>query len=158
MATQIIKKLLDDLDGGDADETMHFSFDGSAYKIDLSTKNAKKFRELMSQYQEAAERIGRQAIPPQPVRNTYSAAKPSGSTAVDREQNKAIREWANKNGYELAERGRIPQHIMDAFQSNTPNPAWVAKQKEEALKAEMTPATVPAPRKRASKATAAAAK
>ena len=44
MAKQIIHKLVDDLDGGDADETVKFSLDGVQYEIDLSKKNADKMR------------------------------------------------------------------------------------------------------------------
>ena len=35
MAKQIIHKLVDDIDGGDADETVKFALDGIQYEIDL---------------------------------------------------------------------------------------------------------------------------
>jgi hypothetical protein len=41
-----------------------------------------------------------------------AAAAPS---RANRDQNQAIREWANKNGYEVSERGRIPASVVDAF-------------------------------------------
>ena len=50
MAKQIIHKLVDDLDGGDADETVKFALDGIQYEIDLSKKNADKLRELFAPY------------------------------------------------------------------------------------------------------------
>ncbi len=121
MATQIIKKLLDDLDGGDADETVTFAMDGVTYKIDLSRKNASKFRDMMSPYQEAGERTGRVGSPPS-VRTTAAYSSAATNTAT-REQNTKIRNWAVRNGYELSDRGRIPQYIVDAFNSGTPNPA-----------------------------------
>ena len=40
MAKTVIVRLTDDIDGGDADETVYFSLDGTAYEIDLSTTNA----------------------------------------------------------------------------------------------------------------------
>ena len=40
MAKQIIHKLVDDIDNGDADETVKFALDGIQYEIDLSEKNA----------------------------------------------------------------------------------------------------------------------
>ena len=40
MAKQIIHKLVDDLDGGDAEETVKFALDGIQYEIDLSEENA----------------------------------------------------------------------------------------------------------------------
>ena len=36
---------------------------------------------------------------------------------ASRDQNQAIREWANKNGFEVSERGRIPSHIVEAYHS-----------------------------------------
>ena len=40
MAQKVQVLLVDDLDGGEADETVAFSLDGVAYEIDLSTNNA----------------------------------------------------------------------------------------------------------------------
>ena len=40
MAKTVIVKLTDDIDGGDADETVHFALDGRSYEIDVSTANA----------------------------------------------------------------------------------------------------------------------
>jgi len=34
----------DDLNGGPADETLRFGFDGTEYEIDLSAKHARAFR------------------------------------------------------------------------------------------------------------------
>ncbi len=139
MAKQVITKLLDDLDGTEADETVSFAFDGSQYTIDLSAKNAAEFRELMSKYQDAGERTGRMGTPAQlrPYNRTGS-----GSTvthAQNREMNGKIRRWAEANGYELSDRGRIPQHIVDAYESGTPNPAHVDNQaKAQAVEAEIT--------------------
>lgn len=36
---------------------------------------------------------------------------------MDREQNRAIREWAVKNGYKISERGRIPVEVVEAYKS-----------------------------------------
>lgn len=127
MAKQIITKITDDIDGGDADETVQFAVDGVSYEIDLSAKNAAKLREFMSAYQEAGTRLGRVLNASGPQLRSYRSASPQ--TAVSRAENQRIRAWAVENGYELADRGRIPQHIVDAYNSNTPNPTWVAAQK-----------------------------
>ena len=50
MAKQIIHKLVDDLDGGDAEETVKFALDGIQYEIDLSDANAKKLRDVFAPY------------------------------------------------------------------------------------------------------------
>jgi hypothetical protein len=45
MAQKTIVELVDDLDGGKADESLAFSLDGMEYVIDLSEKNAAKLRD-----------------------------------------------------------------------------------------------------------------
>ena len=44
MAKTVIVKLTDDIDGGDADETIHFSLDGKSYEIDVNARNAAQLR------------------------------------------------------------------------------------------------------------------
>jgi hypothetical protein len=44
MAKRTIHMLIDDIDGGDADETVKFAVDGVQYEIDLSKKNAAKMQ------------------------------------------------------------------------------------------------------------------
>jgi hypothetical protein len=110
VAKQIIHKLVDDLDGGDADETVKFSLDGVQYEIDLSTKNATKLRELFAPYVAAGTRVGRGGVVV-----GGRAARGRGSATADREQNRAIRAWAKKEGKDISDRGRIPQEIVDEY-------------------------------------------
>jgi hypothetical protein len=109
MAKQVITVLTDDLDGGDADRTLEFGFDGVNYTIDLSEKNVGRLRKALDPYLTAASRVGRTSgggrIP----------ARTAAPTRANRDQNQAIREWATKNGYEVSERGRIPSTIVEAF-------------------------------------------
>src|SRR3954471_14932788 len=99
MAKQVITLLTDDLDGGEADRTLEFGLDGVNYTIDLSEKNAGKLRKALDPYLTAASRVGRSSAGRTAARGT--AASPRSN----RDQNQAIREWANKNGYEVSERG-----------------------------------------------------
>lgn len=52
MAKTVIVRLTDDIDGGDADETVHFSLDGTSYEIDLSAANAARLREAIQPFVE----------------------------------------------------------------------------------------------------------
>jgi hypothetical protein len=52
MAKTVIVRLTDDIDGGDADETVQFSLDGTSYEIDLSTANAALLREAIRPFAE----------------------------------------------------------------------------------------------------------
>ncbi|SDT75460.1 histone-like nucleoid-structuring protein Lsr2 [Actinoplanes derwentensis] len=115
MAKQIIHKLVDDIDGVDADETVKFALDGIQYEIDLSEKNAAKLREVFEPYQKAGTKVARGGV----VVGGRAARGRGGATA-DREQNKAIREWAKKAGKDISDRGRIPQEIVDEFHSKGP--------------------------------------
>ncbi len=54
MAKTVIVKLIDDLDGGDADETVSFALDGRSYEIDLSTANAERLRQALTPFVEGA--------------------------------------------------------------------------------------------------------
>ena len=106
MARQIITVLTDDLDGGDADRTIEFGFDGVTYTIDLSEKNATKLRKALDPYLAVATKAGRT--------NGRRSTAPV-SRATNRETNQAIREWAVKNGWEVSERGRIPASVVEAY-------------------------------------------
>lgn len=113
MARKVITVLTDDLDGGKADRTVEFSLDGVAYTIDVSDENAGVLRKALDPYISAGRRIGRG--PAETGRTTRRAT--SATSGMDREQNRAIREWAVKNGYEISERGRIPVSVVEAYKN-----------------------------------------
>jgi hypothetical protein len=110
MAKQTVTLLTDDIDGTEADRTIEFGLDGVNYTIDLSEKNAGKLRKALDPYLAAASRLGRGRAGRVPARATTAAP-----IQANRDQNRAIRVWATKNGYEVSERGRIPSSIVDAF-------------------------------------------
>src|SRR5437773_11675851 len=59
MAQRVTVELEDDLDGGPADETLRFGLGGAEYEIDLSKKNASRFRRQVAPYIEHARKAGR---------------------------------------------------------------------------------------------------
>lgn len=140
MAKQIITKLLDDLDGGEADETLAFALDGMGYEIDLSSKNAKKVRDFLETFIEASTRTGRVGPGAQLQRARPTVTPAHHMSALqNRERNQLIREWAIQNGYDVAERGRIPQSLVDAYDTKTPNPARTTAVQQELLEPEKKP-------------------
>jgi hypothetical protein len=112
MAKRTIHMLVDDIDGGEADETVRFAVDGVQYEIDLSTKNATKMRDVLARYIEAGSKVGR-ASAGGTVRATVGRGR--GPATVDRDQNRAIREWAQTKGIAVSDRGRIKQEIVDRY-------------------------------------------
>ncbi|WP_026530023.1 histone-like nucleoid-structuring protein Lsr2 [Haematomicrobium sanguinis] len=115
MAQKINVVLVDDFNGGDADETVQFGLAGNQYEIDLSTANADKFRKLLEPYVEVARkvssRVGRPRTP-----GSAAAAQRNRETAI-------IREWAKENGYPVNERGRIRADIIEAYRKAKSNNA-----------------------------------
>lgn len=61
MAQKVQVLLVDDLDGGEADETVTFALDGKTYEIDLTTANADKLRGLLDPYLKGGRRTGGRA-------------------------------------------------------------------------------------------------
>ncbi|MFV2102444.1 histone-like nucleoid-structuring protein Lsr2 [Micromonospora sp. LOL_024] len=112
MARKVITVLTDDLDGGKADRTVEFSLDGVAYTIDVSDENAGVLRKALDPFIDAGRRLGRGG--PDTSR-TPRRASGSPAPGMNREQNRAIREWAVKNGYKISERGRIPVEVVEAY-------------------------------------------
>ena len=107
MAQKVVVSLVDDLDGGAADETVQFSLDGKHYEIDLSDKNAAALRDALVDYVGAARR------PSGGTRTRTTAA--NARAGLDREQNQAIRDWAREQGMNVSDRGRIPTEVTDAY-------------------------------------------
>jgi hypothetical protein len=98
--------LEDDLDGGEADETVTFSLDGISYEIDLSAKNANKLRDTFAPYVGCARRTGGRRR----KGGTKAEARRTGSSAE-------IREWARNNGWDVPERGRIAGEVREAYEA-----------------------------------------
>jgi hypothetical protein len=124
MAQKILVEMLDDLDGGEADQTVPFALDGVSYEIDLSDANAAALRDELGRYVDAGRRIGGRKVR---VALGQSAAggSPSVSSAssADRERNQKLRAWAVDNGYEISARGRIRSDIAAAFEAAEAAPA-----------------------------------
>jgi Lsr2 len=100
--------LVDDVDGSVASSTVGFSLDGKIYELDLSDKNAKKLRDAVAPFVAAARRLGGRA---------RRATGPTVSTArTDREKTTAIRAWAREHGHKVADRGRIPRSVLEAYE------------------------------------------
>jgi hypothetical protein len=108
MAQRVQVFLVDDLDGGEAEETVEFGLDGSIYEIDLSGTNASKLREALAPFAQA----GRKASAKQ-----AKGTKRGQRNVSSRERSSEIRAWAKANGKPVNERGRIPQAIVDEYEA-----------------------------------------
>jgi hypothetical protein len=114
MAQKVVVELVDDLDGTVSEDTstISFSLDGVDYEIDLIEENATRLRDELAGYVAAARRTGGR------IKRGTPGPKSAGSTrpTADREKTRTIREWARENGWDLAERGRIPANVIAAYE------------------------------------------
>ena len=112
MAEKIVRQLIDDIDGSEirdgAGQRVDFSFRGANYQIDLSNANITKLEKVLKPYIDAASRV-------RGGRGRRSKSSSNGKSSP--EQLAAIREWARKNGHDVADRGRIKAEIVEAFES-----------------------------------------
>lgn len=104
MAQQVITQLVDDLDGGEANQTITFSWGSAQYEIDLSDKNVEKMAKAFDPFISKARKVGRSSS-----KTTGAARKATRSDLAE------IREWAKANGHEVSDRGRVAQEIVDAY-------------------------------------------
>ncbi|MEO3972612.1 Lsr2 family protein [Streptomyces sp. CAU 1734] len=107
MAQRVVVTLSDDIDGGEAAETVEFGLDAKSYEIDLNPANAKKLRKALAPYVAAGRKLpggakrGRRAIT-----YTHTALEPAPA---------AVRAWAQSNKMDVPARGRIPKAVYEAF-------------------------------------------
>lgn len=99
MAQKIQVVLVDDIDGGDAAETVSFALDNVSYEIDLSGDHAVELRSALEPWIAKARKTS--------SRRSAGRARRSDSAK--------IRAWAKENGYDVSERGRISVDIREAY-------------------------------------------
>ncbi len=115
MAQRTIVQLTDDLDGKPIaegrGETVRFALDRQDYEIDLADKNAKAMRDTLGKYVSAARRVSG---------STRGGSRSRGGgrpTTASRDYDpKAVRAWAESQGIEVSQRGRVPAELVAKFQ------------------------------------------
>ncbi|AUI60262.1 Lsr2 family protein [Amycolatopsis sp. BJA-103] len=112
MVQKVSVQIVDDIDGGEATQTVPFALDGVTYEIDLSDDNAGTLRDELERFIDASRRIGGRKVK---VATGQSTVVSGTAKPTDRERNQQVRAWATANGYPIAERGRIPNDIYEAF-------------------------------------------
>jgi hypothetical protein len=104
MAKTVSVVVTDDLDGTPDAETVAFSVEGQSYEIDLSQKNLARLQKSLQPFVDAGRRT------------TVRKAARSGRSAV-RVDRAAVRAWANAQGLQVSERGRISAEVMSKYEA-----------------------------------------
>jgi hypothetical protein len=100
MAQKVQVVLVDDIDGGEASQTVSLSIDNQAYEIDLSDAHAAELRAAIAPWTSKARKA--------------SARRSPRSKSEDVAK---IRSWARANGFDVSQRGRISSKVRDAYQA-----------------------------------------
>lgn len=106
MVQKVSYVLIDDIDGGEAAESVTFGLDGVTYEIDLSAENAAKLRDALAEWIGSARRSS--------GRRTAGTSKPRGRSSSDAA---TVRAWAAENGHTVSPRGRIPAEVRAAYEA-----------------------------------------
>lgn len=99
--------LMDDLDGSRATQTIRFAIYGTTYEIHLNDDHAAAFEESFEEWIAAARVVtftstgGPEEVTPPQSRPTQGSSD--------------IRSWARAHGFPVADRGRLPARVHEAF-------------------------------------------
>ena len=107
MVQRVHVVLEDDIDGTDANKTVHFGWKGVEYEIDLSDAHVEEFAKAMEPWLENARRSSTSGS-----RGKRRTAKSGSTSGVDPAD---VRTWARDQGMKVSDRGRVPAHIMEAY-------------------------------------------
>ena len=106
MATQTTVTVTDDLDGSANAKEVTFSLNGESWTIDLSAKNRAALEKALKPYIAKATNRDAAVQPPQRRGPLVAAARTDVA---------AVRDWANSNGHQVSDRGRISAAVQQAY-------------------------------------------
>jgi hypothetical protein len=105
VASRVVTLITDDLDGSEAAETIAFSLEGASYEIDLSNAHAEELRSVLKPYMKAGRKAG----------GRKDGRGRSQGASADKDQIKAIRDWAKSQGLKVSDRGRVSADVREAY-------------------------------------------
>jgi hypothetical protein len=111
MAQTVIVQLTDDLDGGEADETITFALNGQRYEIDLSKDNAEKLREAFAPFIEKARGLDGAVTR---ARKKGGSREPGSKSktlfsGLDSEEKERFRTWAKMPSARRISDGKVQE-------------------------------------------------
>lgn len=108
MAKKLVLQAVCDLcQKGEAVDTFRFGWDLTNYEIDLCQQHADEINEVMERMVSAGRRLGA------PAKSVVVEGPPL--RARDQVSTMEVRKWAQKNGIEVSERGRVPDEVFERY-------------------------------------------
>lgn len=88
-------------------ETVTFAVEGEQFEIDLNPLNKANFLRSVRKYMENGRK----------VRTTGRTHRATRDVRHDREYVHKVRKWAQEQGIEVSNRGRVPLKVYDQFEA-----------------------------------------
>lgn len=98
--------LVDDLDGSPDAVTVPFSIEEYCYEIDVNEAHRQEMYDALERFMAAGRRVSGPAPP-----------KRRRQPQIPAEVMETIRAWAREHGHRVADRGRLPQAVIDAYRA-----------------------------------------
>jgi len=112
MASRTTVTLIDDLDESTGGiRTVSVSLDGQAVELDLSEANYDELQQALAPYLAAGRKTMSSATP------SRRSSAPAPTATGKQQDTQAIREWAEANGHQVSNHGRVKKEIVDAYQA-----------------------------------------
>jgi hypothetical protein len=112
VAARTIVTIYDDLDNSEGASTVSFAYRGTSYEIDLGEKNQAAMDKALAKFIAVARKKSGSVAPSTPRGRRRAGSRSKGPTELS-----AIRAWAQENGFEVSDRGRIPGEVQAAYDS-----------------------------------------
>jgi hypothetical protein len=116
MAQKVQVILVDDVDGGEATETVSFALDGVSYEIDVSEPNAAKLRDALAPWVGHARRVGGRSGGSGGTRARSGGSSGGRSRGNSKHDLSDVRSWARENGFQVSDRGRVSSEVIAAYE------------------------------------------
>lgn len=113
---------VDQFDNKTQADIVTLSINDNSWELDLSVESERQLLRDLDRYISAGRRVTGRSRKSSPKKSPMNSVKPAGKS-TDLE---AVREWARRSpkfaGRKIADRGRIPRDIIDAFaEDHAPN-------------------------------------
>ena len=117
MATNVITLVTDDLDGSEGAATVHFSYQGKSYAIDLAPKNADKLAKALEPWIAKARTTDKA---PKAAKAAGTKSSRSAKASERPYEPAQLREWQAATGRPVTLKGRFPDKDIEAYLAIVP--------------------------------------
>ena len=94
---EMVVRMMDETDGSQADEIVHFGLDGAEFELNLSKAHAEKLRRVLEPYIKAGRKTG---------------SKRNGRAATNKDQAEPVLDGAKQHSMKVSDSGQVQRQII----------------------------------------------